>query len=34
MKPIDYVIIGIVALIVAAVTVYIIRKKLKGEKIG
>ena len=34
MKPIDYIIIAAIALIVIAVVVYIVRKKLKGEKIG
>ena len=34
MKPIDYFIIAVIALIVVAIAIYIIRKKLKGEKIG
>ena len=34
MKPIDYIIIAAIALIVIAVVVYIVRKKLKGEKVG
>ncbi|MBQ8342835.1 MAG: hypothetical protein IJY21_01880 [Clostridia bacterium] len=34
MKPIDYIIIAVIVLIVAAISVYIIRKKLKGEKVG
>ena len=34
MKPIDYIIVAVIALIVIAIAVYIIRKKLKGEKVG
>lgn len=34
MKPIDYILIAAIVLIVVAIAVYIIRKKIKGEKIG
>lgn len=34
MKPIDYILIAVIVLIVAAIAVYIVRKKIKGEKIG
>lgn len=34
MKPIDYILIAAIVLIVAVIAVYIIRKKIKGENIG
>ena len=34
MKPIDIVIIAIVALLVVGITAYVVWKKKKGEKIG
>ena len=34
MKPIDYIIIAVIAITVIAIAVYIVRKKIKGEKIG
>ncbi len=34
MKPIDIILIAALALIVGAIVAYIVRKKIKGEKIG
>ena len=34
MKPIDYILIAAIVLLVVAIAVYIIRKKIKGENIG
>ncbi len=34
MKPIDYILVAAIVLIVAVIAVYIVRKKIKGEKIG
>lgn len=34
MKPIDYIIITVLAVVVVAIVGYIVRKKIKGETIG
>ena len=34
MKPIDYIIIAVLAVVVVGIVAYIVRKKLKGETIG
>ena len=34
MKPIDYIIIVVLAVVIVAIVAYIVRKKVKGEKIG
>ena len=34
MKPIDYIIIVALAVVVVAIVAYIVRKKMKGETIG